>query len=437
MSDLLKRRDYTFTVQALSPVHVGGGFCREDLLPEVEQDGQPGKVQVAAIQRDNEGRPWIPGTTIKGALVRLARAMGLSEADVLFGAVKADDTGQMGAMLVRGAPMVKPGATDGLPHARDGVFVASRTSIDAGRGTAASNRLFHSEAVAAGATFEMRLRLETRGDIVALDAALLKLLGGFGAPEGVALGADQTSGQGRLRLVGDVRMTNWKANSGGGLQADKTTQCVPPSPQPCSAAVTLTLVCPGPYLSRDPAWTTEARRAAEAAGGGANRTQPHLRALRLDHVPYLTGQMVSGAMRARMAWLQAVEDVAAGRTVPTPVGVLKSAAAAAVLQPQERLFGVAGFRGVLTVSVGTISRMGKSAMTSTRIDRFAGGTIDNALFATDADYGVRLDLGLGLDARATDADRKALDRLVDDIRTNGLMLGHGTSRGFGWFRIEG
>lgn len=438
MADGLKRRDYAFALVLLSPLHIGSGTERDDLLPEIDENGEARKVPVAAIQRDHAGKPWIPGPTIKGALAAIARAQRLAEAAALFGQIKADDSGTMGAVLVRGASMTKAGPTVGLPFAAGGVFVVSRTSIDSGRGIAAANRLFHAEAVATGASFDVRLRLETRGDIAALEAALLKVLGAFVAPEGVAIGADQASGQGRLRLAGQVSVWEWKAKGTGLLQQDRQRSVKPSQPQGSGQGVALTLICDDPYLSRDPAWTAKARRQAEAADKAANRnrTLPHLRALRQGDVPLVTGQGVSGALRARAAWLDAAAAVAAGQPVAERTVQLGDVTTAARLQPHERLFGVTGFRGVLTVSVGTVSTKGKAALTSVKIDRFAGGGIDNALFGTDADYGVRLGLTLTLDVRATEEDRRARDALVADLRANGLALGHGTSRGFGWFRVE-
>ena len=427
---MLERRDYQCELVLRSPLHIGDGTWREDRLPPAE-DGRP--TQVAAIQRDHAGQPWIPGSTLKGAFAALARAQGLAEAEALFGQIKTDDSGQMGALLLRGASLTGAGPTEGLPCAAGGVYVASRTAMDAGRGIAAPNKLFHAEAVAPGARFALRLRLETQGDIAALERAVLLLLGVFAGLEGVAIGKDQGSGQGRLQLLGQVSVTEWRARSGH-LRPDKPRAVTPAAP-PVVQGVTLRLVCDGPYLSRDPAWTADTRRARELEIG--DKDLPHLRALRLKDAPVVTGQAVAGALRARASWLQAAALVAEGKPVPPPTDHLASIAAACRLTPQERLFGVTGFRGVLTVGVGATTRKGRAGMTSVKIDRFAGGGIDNALFSLDTDHGVGFDLTLTLDARATDKDHRALKALLADLRANGLTLGHGTSRGFGWFRVEG
>ncbi len=48
---------------------------------------------------------------------------------------------------------------------------------------------------------------------------------------------------------------------------------------------------------------------------------------------------------------------------------------------------------------------------------------------------VRFSLDFYLDDRATPEDVEALSLLVSDLLKSGLMLGHGTTRGYGWFTV--
>jgi hypothetical protein len=82
-------------------------------------------------------------------------------------------------------------------------------------------------------------------------------------------------------------------------------------------------------------------------------------------------------------------------------------------------------------------------VTSVKLDRFTSGPIDNALFKTGAFLGVALDAAFAIEARPPSlpaGERKMDDdlyeELLQDIRTNGLVLGHGGNKGFGWFRHE-
>src|SRR5205807_2453166 len=81
-----------------------------------EGDSAP---EVAAIVRDGAERPYLPGTTIKGLLRRLGEARSSPEIATLFGEIKdAPDSGQMGAVLVRGARMIKAGNAQTMPFAK-------------------------------------------------------------------------------------------------------------------------------------------------------------------------------------------------------------------------------------------------------------------------------------------------------------------------------
>jgi hypothetical protein len=81
---------------------------------------------------------------------------------------------------------------------------------------------------------------------------------------------------------------------------------------------------------------------------------------------------------------------------------------------------------------------------SVRIDRLSGGPVDNALFGTEGRFGtayvvelVTVDRKAGR-ADAADADaafRTYLNELTHEV-WGGLMLGHATNRGYGWFKVE-
>lgn len=423
---VLKRRDYAFDLMVVTPLHLGAGVERRDLLDPVrDASGEEGHPAVSMIQRDANGTPWLPGSALKGAL----RALATVQHENLFGVIKHSQSnlGAMGALMVRGAPMIAPGSTDGLRVPRDpegraltgaGVYVSARTAIDDGRGVAHANKLFHAEMVAPGARFAVRLRLETPGDVDAQEAALARLLKAWTAPEGAPIGADAASGLGRVRIDGAVTRTPWAPDARGALvEGDPAAFTLPDDVPTIAAAARLRLTCEGPFLTRDP-WPALRETNAETS----ERTNV-IRALRLDDAPFITGQAISGALRSRLAWLIARESHRGN--------ALYQAA-------ERRLFGEIGRRGTLTVMVEGTGRKADVQTTSVRLDRFSGGPIDNALFTVDADLRVTIDLRLMLDRRVreADAEAKALKLLVDDVTRNGLMLGHGVNRGFGWFRAE-
>jgi CRISPR/Cas system CSM-associated protein Csm3 (group 7 of RAMP superfamily) len=413
----LQRVDYSFVLEVLSALHIGTGETRL-YVPEGKTADQGWHIQT--IVRDHEDKPFLPGSSIKGLLRGIARQLG-DDGDVLFGSIRQDNTGRMGALQVRGASQIKPGVASGLPYAKDGVFITARTAIDGGRGISETNKLFHAEAVAPEARFCVRLRLEVRADLQGLEQLLLKILAQLSVAEGVGLGADGASGLGRIRLVEKVSCTSWSLDAkSGALRADREQSVFLSEPViHASSCVELVLGCDGPYLQNDFSWDKDQRQQEK------NKTQDedaaHLKPLRRKEVPYLTGDSVSGFLRARLNWLKAVADMR-----KEDADYLNS----------ERLFGKTGERARLTVRITHSRAGGTMKNTSLRVDRFSGGAIDNALFVTESDYGVRFRLVLELDGRASEDDDKALKALEADICQNGLQLGHGTGKGFGWFRVE-
>lgn len=79
----------------VSPLHVGTG--QTAVKPGVTgKDGTP-PPEVAELLRDGNDRPFLPGTTLKGILRRIAEGMPPTPNCVaLFGEKKDDDSGAMG-----------------------------------------------------------------------------------------------------------------------------------------------------------------------------------------------------------------------------------------------------------------------------------------------------------------------------------------------------
>ena len=120
--------------------------------------------------------------------------------------------------------------------------------------------------------------------------------------------------------------------------------------------------------------------------------------------------------------------------VPADVGKLSSV---------ERLFGVTGWRGRVIVgdlawAAPPVAADAIQDLTSVSIDRFTGGGRDGALYTTQVFLDPAFDLRARLDrtgALVTDDDAALFDALIADLTTNGLFLGHGAAKGFGWFAV--
>jgi CRISPR/Cas system CSM-associated protein Csm3 (group 7 of RAMP superfamily) len=317
-----------------------------------------------------------------------------------------------------------------------GVFVAARTKIDAICGVAADHTLFHQEMVAPGAVFPLRLLLEAKGDPAVakgLAGDLVQVLDRLTSPDGEYIGKGQADGFGRVRLnpenVTVFRKTLQKTGvfdsaNEKPLWKDRTKA----PPRGHVDKWSFDLICPGPFAVLD---SSRAARRTERNQENNNR-EPQLHAQRLaERLPLLLGTSLSGALRSRARWLGALQGIDDGeRTLSDP-------AKARDLTPVQRLFGVTGYRGRLSVEALTVDSATPWNVSSVKIDRFSGGPIDNALFTTATFIGTRIRFTLSLSTRGdngpNDPDLVLAKKLADDVATNGLMLGHGGNKGFGWF----
>lgn len=413
------------TLTALSPLHLGSGDTRQyDKIRAQTDKGAGEMIEVAAIMRDGAGRPYLPGTSIKGAL--RARTPGPA---CVFGQVddKQDGEGVMGRLWIYGAEHKADGPLADLPYADEtggpaNAFAAARTRIDRATGTADDHKLFHAEMVPAGTTFSFRAKWltnltgdELEEELAAVKAALAPLV----AKEGVALGRGGRHGQGRMLLSGvtatlvpldgaEKILAGWEELAG---------------PAPTGEIIRLKLTGDGPYISIDS--SKRKRGKANEDDPEANKLQPLKSA---KDTPALTGTALLGALRARAAWLDGGKD---NRDKVYKPGVKLSAT--------ERLFGVTGRRGLLAVESIEAASCQTQTFTSVKLDRFSSAPIDGALFSVEAFVDPVFDVALRLETRGEEPvpeEAQALfDRLLEDVEAMGLMLGHGGARGFGWFGV--
>lgn len=465
----------------LSALHIGTGDTEtfeHVTKPAETEGGKRQQVPVATILCDGDGLPLIPGATIKGVLRALAG--GTSGCDALFGPSSGSENLSQGRLTAWSARLVdrQRGETEraalavGLPftcklerqaltaddrrelteHGRRGLFVTARTAIDPATGTAEEKRLFYREMVPAGARFRLRLQLMLDGnqdDAANAEELLTNLLQRLTATDGVAFGHGQSAGHGRAQLDRDTLIFEHIAIGSDGRLVKNAK---PVLTEPCARAdpdiIHLTLTCDGPFIVDDSARRPERKRTDE------EHRLPQLNAQEgPDGKPILPGTSLMGVLRRRAAFLArlrwnderngddrdrilafnnpaAVERDKKGRTVIRPED----------LTPSERLFGVTGWRGLVRLGpIECTSCARFENITSVRLDRFSMAPIDGGLFTTRAAIDPVFEVTLKLEHRAgfPNADDTALfEALLKDLLDEGIMLGHGTSRGYGWFRVE-
>ncbi|NVO14043.1 MAG: hypothetical protein HXX10_08405 [Rhodoplanes sp.] len=475
---LIDRIEFDLRLVVEAPLTVGSGRL------EAKEGGEEGSI--AEVHRDADGRPSIPATTIKGAL----RARWTGDDTVaasLFGAIldRRAETGVAGSLLLYAASLGDTaGAVAPAKRARDdGTFDRPATAIDRDTGAAADNKLFAQRAVAKGAVFDLHgkflcdLGTDTDGKS-ASDAALNRVAEAL-APlsAGIAIGKGTRQGYGRLRLTGvtAVAMRRFGPQGYGPEPAEAQLKTAADDLQtritaaaktlPATTkrpAVTLEIHAPGPFLILDPSAEWSAKASTE---GVETHVNVHYLA-GPDGVPVLWPSSFLGALRSRAAWLLEIERMrrkdgseyvpkTRGSNVPVDDRFLDAVFAdrravlapgdLRLLTPVERLFGVPGWRGLIEiVRLACVDRGQPRKRTSIAIDRLTGGGKDGALFTVEAVEGSRFEIDIAIDqARMTSGWQKDLaerdaaffEVVIDDLVKNGLMLGHGAARGYGWFTV--
>ncbi len=448
-------------LQVVAPLHIGTGESRPCRRLE-GRDGEP-PPEAACLARDGSGAPIVPATTFKGVLRRLAEDLrGPQDGAVMevFGEPGSSGRGgRMGRLLPRTLRcLVRPSAA-AMPFADagelgEGIFVAARTSVDAGTGAAMENHLYFEETLASGAEFAFSLLLTAKGGV--LDAGdnglalLLQSLGCLAAEGGQPMGR----GGGRVRVLPDKLAVSGRSLGGDGRLSDaedftrlwKTyadTRLRPPV-----QSFPIHLACEGPFLVVDSSSKPQANR-DDQVQVAPQRIE--------DRLPLLLESSMMGALRARSRWLWGLKELREGKASLQLVDIdrsaygataapriVRTASDARLLSSVERLFGVSGFAALVELArmrLAEPERIDEVDVTSVALDRFSGAPLDGALFETRAFINVVLDVELVLTSRGGEAspspDDLGLFRfLADDVRRNGLTLGHGGAKGFGWFKVE-
>jgi len=178
----------TGTLLLETPAHFGNGDA--DALTDMP-----------LLVDEVNGKPLLPGTSIAGALRNYLRERALgygkkengdSLATTLFGGFRGDDEGAQSPLIVFDAP----GHSAGM-ELRDGVAIDPETR------TAADEKKFDMQLLAAGSTFDLRFELAANENSVELLNALATALQGLEDGQ-VTLGARKRRG------FGQVTVTNWK-----------------------------------------------------------------------------------------------------------------------------------------------------------------------------------------------------------------------------------
>lgn len=392
---------YSLEWMVQTPLHIGAGVTRKG---NGIQD-----AEVALILRDANGNPWIPGSTLKGALRALVTDV--TKVERLFAVSHAK-----GSPLARGTATIGGARFGGGPKAP--VFELSQTSVDGGTGVAAASKLYVREFVIEGVTFCSEIELEGCNEVaLAKDRhAVEGVMAHAMSAAGLQIGAGKADDLGRVVLT---KASCQSATFGETGWSDLIAEPVNIRPvQPTSTdLLSIDFICPGPFISRGKTVDNETHALVDTKGK-----------------PRIMGTAVAGALRKRAEWLWAQQTGAPRKKrCATSAGLM-------ALDPVQRLFGYEGRRGLLRISPNNIAVKGMAVIPGVSLNAMAQAPRKSVssgdkglLFFYHAHHGVSFRLTLS--QRATfDGDEKALfDLLVKDVKDNGMKLGLGTTKGFGWF----
>lgn len=414
------------TLEVLENLHVGGDKpdiveTYNDLKSATESVDEKSPTAAEFI-KDVNGKAVLPASTLKGGLRRL-----LADQTVvgqLFGDGKENDTantGVIGALYVSHATQSCDQALS--DHVRNRI---SRKS-----GAVEHGALFAKKIAKPGTLFSFTWRFTPPQDQDDL-SSLKALLNRMRAPEGFMLGSGQRLGMGRMILCDNaanpLRITKHVYVDGGYERCELHSETIgewlgettAASESNNTCTYRLSLTCPGPFMTHDPAKTDA----------------PDSVTLMRGNHPHLPTSSLSGALRQKAAWY-ALNTNQDGDDFSK---VLKSTDDPGDLTTVEQLFGVTGWQGALGIAACICVEEGEEqCISSVGIDRFTGGTLDAGPKTWKVRNGVKFDITLQLKDRKH-VDEQALTNFLNGylnyLKRDGLQLGAGAATGYGWFEVE-
>lgn len=400
------------------------------------------------VIRGINGLPVIPATSLKGVLRSL---MPEKTSKTVFGSISdhsnQSDKGSIGRLWLNQCFM--PAANNheldrlSLTAPNQGCYQKTNVALHPDRASANDNQLFHREFVASGAKFTFSALWF--GDLE--DSMFIQVIAQLS--QGIFLGSNTAKGSGNIALdMADLSIIQCRISNDGTrvetVLGEKEISGFIKNVQKISLPDTakyksykLTLSCDGPFISM----------LGQIEEDGTKIVAP----LEQDGKPVLWVDSLKGALRARAGWLAELgransksdrddklpmddprlEKVLDGRNKLTTKEDLQK------LSTVEHLFGVCGLRASLTIHDLICTKPGSTQkLTSVSIDRITGGGRDKFLFTERVFWGPEFTVVLSVPNNLPDEQHKSVAELLKDIMANGLTLGHGASKGFGWFNVR-
>lgn len=440
------------TVQ--SPLHVGGGDTEP--LEGRDRTGrnpkEPDKGEFATVGLNDDGLPYLPGSTLRGFLrSRLHRTGNDELIKRLFGYVdpksetKTDETrkGHAGILRLYDAPLDPESVPDlsgnRLWNEDRRTLIRQSVALNPLTLTADEHKLFSYEYLPAGNRFGLIAEAEElrEGEL----EIILGLLQAWDGGAGACLGRGASRMQGRLlwerdrvEVLTPHALERWLTKDEPLANAFE----ILPSASPAALAAPNPLRTAGlrirpsaPLLVNDPGYV---RRKPKDGGPKENEFTP-------DHE---YSRMADGRAMIPAASLRGVVRGRARRILATLLaerGVTPKQAGDEAERLLSRLFGGLEWRGPLWIgdAVAT-SATAPHAQYFNAIDRFTGGVADGKLYNVNARDGGVYEGEIGLETNRLESFglwwKGLLLLVLRDALEGELAVGWGKARGYGAFRFE-
>ena len=455
------------TLETTSDLHIGDGT--EEVLdtrgkaeraarfgvPEASlaNDEDQQKAQYARVYHGhvrNPLKPYIPGSTLRGLLRRLAKkSPGL---EFLFGSERQADTLSASALVVEDGVWhsSRVAITDHLPfYCSDSeTYIRHATAIDPITGAVAAGKLFSYELVPSGALFEVKLRIEAPAALsekLITDehiTALRQILAQLDSTSSIsALGAGTGQGMGRIKLtkmsfelLSVAAFATWVAGPSD-AKPPRTPMTFPDNFAPATVAThALTLLFVSPLMCSDP---NRKKPNPSANASATDKTQlsgkPAQAFLRdANGNPIIPARSLRGAARARARKIVATMALQQpGMEIPRALNVADRLI--------DDLFGTEAKRSLVQftdakTAADTISKI--QTQTFNAIDRFTGGVADGKLYSAEWADNPVLQTELSFRKPLEPWQKGLLILLARDAAEGDLALGWGKAKGFGRFLLE-
>lgn len=430
-----------------SDLHVGTGDLElfEERFDPAKRldDREKVKGGYNSVCLDARGRPYLPGSTLRGFLRAIADRHDKNLARDLFGFAAKDD-GKSGRIrlydaFLRTVPVTAPT----LPYwvSQSSTAIRHGIAMDPITGTVADHKLFRHEYVPAGSEFDFELEADkvSESDL----ASLLGLLAHWDGEATAAIGKGKTKGQGRLKwelerleVLDHARYREW-------LGSDKPLQdfFVPiSSPESAAFAKPATwelrfrLIPTAPLLVNEPGYVQKKNKRDDPL--------PDLEYSRLpDGRPIVPAASLRGLLRGRARRILA--------TIAAPHNSSDKEAEKKVWEAVEsivnELFGSTIRRSPIVIDDTVATVPGEEhRQYFNAVDRFTGGVADGKLYSARAVLCDSLEGAIYFEPKRMeqyripheDWWRGLLLLVLRDAIEGDLAIGWGKARGYGAFKVE-